>query len=261
VFPRVVYWDDDARKDLLVGHADGSVLIFLNVATDEAPAFDAGTYLQVGPPGEKVDINVGPRATPIVVDWNGDGRRDLVSGTVDGTIRIYINEGTDTEPDYLEEIQASMAKASLVVISGRSSPVVMDLNGDGKIDILSGNTEGQIVFYPNVGTAEAPMFGDYIYVEADGVVIDHEGMPRSRPFICDWTGDGTLDLLYGAGCGEVHLHQGIALTGDVNGDGVVDVLDLLLVIAAWGNPGGPEDVNDDGIVDVLDLLEVIAHWS
>jgi hypothetical protein len=49
--------------------------------------------------------------------------------------------------------------------------------------------------------------------------------------------------------------------GDVNGDGVVDVLDLLLVLAAWGNPGGPEDINGDGIVDVLDLLEVLANWG
>ena len=48
---------------------------------------------------------------------------------------------------------------------------------------------------------------------------------------------------------------------DVNGDGVVDVLDLLAVIAAWGNPGGPEDVNSDGVVDVLDLLAVIAAWG
>ena len=51
------------------------------------------------------------------------------------------------------------------------------------------------------------------------------------------------------------------LPADVNEDGVVDVLDLLAVIAAWGNPGGPADVNEDGIVDVLDLLAVIAAWS
>ena len=41
---------------------------------------------------------------------------------------------------------------------------------------------------------------------------------------------------------------------DVNSDGVVDVLDLLDVLAAWGNAGGPEDINGDGVIDVLDPL-------
>ena len=48
---------------------------------------------------------------------------------------------------------------------------------------------------------------------------------------------------------------------DINGDAVVDVLDLLALLAAWGNPGGPADINGDGIVDVLDLLEVLAAWG
>ena len=48
---------------------------------------------------------------------------------------------------------------------------------------------------------------------------------------------------------------------DVNGDGIVNGLDLVAVIAAWGSPGGPEDINGDGIVNVLDLLEVIANWG
>jgi hypothetical protein len=48
---------------------------------------------------------------------------------------------------------------------------------------------------------------------------------------------------------------------DVNGDGVVDVLDLLLVLGAWGATSGPEDINGDGIVNVLDLLEVLSNWG
>jgi hypothetical protein len=55
------------------------------------------------------------------------------------------------------------------------------------------------------------------------------------------------------------------IPADVNGDGVVDVLDLLAVLCHWdetGSPGWiPEDINEDGIVDVLDLLEVLSYWS
>jgi len=56
-----------------------------------------------------------------------------------------------------------------------------------------------------------------------------------------------------------------SIPADVNGDGVVDVLDLLLVLSAWdqtGSPGWiPEDITIDGVIDVLDLLEVLGHWT
>ncbi len=49
---------------------------------------------------------------------------------------------------------------------------------------------------------------------------------------------------------------------DVTVDGVVDVLDLLAVLAAWGPCAGcPGDITGDGTVDVLDLLEVLAAWG
>ncbi len=48
---------------------------------------------------------------------------------------------------------------------------------------------------------------------------------------------------------------------DINGDGVVNVEDLLLVIASWSSVGGPADINCDGIVNVGDLLAVIAAWG
>jgi hypothetical protein len=46
---------------------------------------------------------------------------------------------------------------------------------------------------------------------------------------------------------------------DINGDGVVDALDLREIVAAWGSPGGPADVDGDGVVGVLDLLFVISR--
>jgi Ca2+-binding EF-hand superfamily protein len=48
---------------------------------------------------------------------------------------------------------------------------------------------------------------------------------------------------------------------DVNGDGFVDVEDLLAVLAAWGQTGVPADVNTDGVVDVADLLLILAAWG
>ena len=214
LFPRVVYWDADAQKDLITGTPDGTVILFLNTGTDSDPTFDGGTLLQFGATGAKEDISVGLRATPTVVDWDNDGLKDLVIGALDGKIHLFINEGTDTLPDFLIETFAQENGSDLVVppllpIWGRSSPVIMDLDGDGNKDLLTGNTDGQLLLYSNVGTDSDPLFSGYSLVESDGVPIDLAGTPRSRPFVCDWTCDGYLDVLIGAGDGKVHLYQGI----------------------------------------------------
>ncbi|MHC4664890.1 MAG: FG-GAP repeat domain-containing protein [Planctomycetota bacterium] len=217
-FPRVVYWDSDARKDLLIGLANGTVKIFLNTGTDSAPAFDAGTTLQFGPSDSKTNIDIGSRATAMVVDWDNDGAKDLVAGAYDGKIHIFLNEGSDTAPDFVTEAFAQQNGSDLEVppsTYGRSSPFILDLDEDGKKDLLTGNTDGQLLFYSNVNTDAAPTFSGYVFVQSDGSAIDLAGAARSRPFVCDWTGDGYLDVLIGAGDGMVHLYQGIPEPGSI----------------------------------------------
>lgn len=55
------------------------------------------------------------------------------------------------------------------------------------------------------------------------------------------------------------------LPGDVNNDGVVDISDMLLVMAAWGNcPAAdacPADLNGDGVIDISDLMLVLDNWG
>jgi len=49
--------------------------------------------------------------------------------------------------------------------------------------------------------------------------------------------------------------------GDVDGSGVVDVQDLLVIVSLWGTNDPQGDVNGDGIVNVNDLLVVMADWG
>lgn len=53
-----------------------------------------------------------------------------------------------------------------------------------------------------------------------------------------------------------------ACPADIDGDGTVDVNDLLAVIGDWGScPDCDTDINDDTVVDVNDVLSVIAAWG
>jgi len=235
----VVYWDDDNRKDLLLGLTDGTVRIYLNVGTDDDPEFDGGTTLQVGEPGSKTDIDVGDRATATPVDWNSDGRKDLVVGALDGRLHMFINEGTDVSPDFRTEQLAQEDGADLIVPTARSSPHVLDLDDDGRKDLLTGNTEGELLLYLNVATDEAPAFSGYISIESDGVPINLDGEPRSRPFVCDWTGDDRLDVLIGAYGGLVRLYQGTEDVGIRSGEMLVSLPVSARLGVPFPNPFNP----------------------
>ncbi|MFH1277317.1 MAG: T9SS type A sorting domain-containing protein [Candidatus Eisenbacteria bacterium] len=212
-FPRVVHWDGDGKKDLVIGRSDGTVWIYKNIGTDPSPTFDGGTPIRVGEPGSEVNIDVGNRATPIVTDWNLDGKQDLVVGAYDGKIHLFLNEGEDTLPVFRIETFAIEDGLDLLVPTARSSPEFADWDGDGVRDLLTGNTEGQILVYSNVGTDDAPLFSGYIFEESGGSSIDLAGSARSRPFVCAWGEDDYLDLLVGAGDGKVRLYEGVSDTG------------------------------------------------
>lgn len=64
------------------------------------------------------------------------------------------------------------------------------------------------------------------------------------------------------GSGTVTVSMETSSNGDVNGDGEIDVNDLLILIASWGSDGSNgTDLNGDGIVDVNDALILIANWG
>ena len=274
VFPRVVQWDGDGKKDLLLGLSDGTIRIYFNTGTDAAPVFDSWQSVEVGPPGEKIPIDVDIRATPMLVDWNSDGKKDLLAGAYDGRLWVYINEGTDIAPDFVTVSYVQENGSDLTVPTGRSSPDVADLNGDGKKDILTGNTEGQLLIYLNVGTDAAPAFSGYLLVESDGQVIDLPSntpsqWARSRPFLCDWNNDGYWDVLVGWGQagGYTNIYLGLVFAGDMEPDGDVDLADFSTFAMWWLDSDcgskddcGGADILGDGDVLLDDFATLIQNW-
>jgi len=100
-----------------------------------------------------------------------------------------------------------MGTADLTVAGGQSSPAVADFNGDRRLDLLVGNTDGQLYFYPNTDTLTAPAFERASQLTAGGIAIDLPDAASSRPFLGDYDGDGISDVLLGAADGLVRLYR------------------------------------------------------
>ena len=72
-------------------------------------------------------------------------------------------------------------------------------------------------------------------------------------------GDGNSGSDQGDGYFSIN---GTSVAGDANGDGLVNVADVLAIVDSWGicGPQCQADLNSDGLVNVVDLLLVIDSW-
>lgn len=155
------------------------------------------------------------------MDWNNEGKLDLLSGDSNGKVWIFINKGTRNEPILQTGVQVDAAGTPIVgerteyerdskgqyhakpSTSGKISGIYSklhfaDWNGDGLKDLLIGQdgpTRDLIVWYKNIGTKEAPKFEapKPIALPASDV-----RMSRLSPYLVDWDKDGKMDLLCGA---------------------------------------------------------------
>ena len=267
VFPRVTDWDGDGRQDLLVGLAGGGIHVFLNTGSGNAPVFGGSTPVMVGEPGAKAAISLGARATVAMTDWNEDGRVDLVAGALDGQVRVYLNQAATGAPDFRAALLVSDGSVALDDASGRSSVAVIDLNGDGRQDLVLGNTAGEMRFFANVGTNAAPAFDGVVAIQAGGAAIDLAGTPRSRPFVGDFNADGIPDLLVGSEDGLIRLYEAsawpspTASPGHTGLPGEPYAFRFELPALMWHNADRPLDVNGDGTVDVSDALRMLDELN
>jgi len=76
-------------------------------------AMEPGVRLEAG--GKAIDAPIG-HLVPCALDWNGDGKKDLVVGLFQGgKVRLYLNQGTDAAPVFrgFSCLQAGAADISL----------------------------------------------------------------------------------------------------------------------------------------------------
>ena len=189
--PCIVDWNNDGKKDLLVGQGSGEVFKFKNRGTNQQPLFAAvqASDEQVFVEEQKLnngDLDVGDYSSPAMVDWNGDGKNDLVVGNQKGEVYVFLNIG------YGYELSSDGIKTDIAVPK-KATPFIIDWNNDGKFDVVSGSSDGRVYIFINEGDSKNPKFSNPQTVQVNNKELK---LPSSTSVIAlDWDDDGKIDLL------------------------------------------------------------------
>ncbi len=202
--PFVADWDNDGRKDLLIGGADGTVSLLLNTGTATLPAFDNPVLLQAA--GSAISV-AGP-AKPLVLDLDGDLNKDLMVGTGNGDILYFRNLADDARP----ELAAGRA---VLTVNGTAAPFAVDWNGDGARDLLVAEKSGLRLFLRS-GTGETfteafPSLPEITALPAKGrydkAADSSEAEWTPAPFVFDADNMKGKDVLIGTREGNIELFR------------------------------------------------------
>jgi len=192
----VADWNGDGLYDLILGDRDGYVTVYLNQGTNAAPKYAVGMRLR----GGGKEIKVKSPSAPYLVDWNGDGKIDLLVGDGGGYLHLFLNAGAADSVDFAAGVKVQAAGKDLDV-SGDASPCVVDWNEDGKKDLAMGRGNGVIYIFLNEGSNEQPIFGKPIELNRGSLDVGS----NSSPDFADWNGDGKKDLIIGNDDGEIFV--------------------------------------------------------
>lgn len=216
---------------------------------------------------ENADLYAGTLPSPTTVDWNGDGVLDILAGNSEGFVLFFENIGSNDEPKFLPATRLQAGGRDIHVQAGYSgslqglqearwgylSPNAIDWNGDGTLDLITGDITGDYLIYLNRGTKTEPKLDPAHPLYCDG--IDLHGMWRCRPAVAKL--DGRMSLVIVDGDDHLHLYRRI---DDYNvEDGGKLKLDNGKPIGVSGGVGGKSgrckpdlfDWNQDGHLDFV----------
>lgn len=291
-------WDDDGDTDIVSGNTAGYIAFVENLSGPrvERPKWAAPKFLAAG--GTRIRIMAGPNGsiqgpaeakwgytTQTVADWDGDGLPDILANSIWGKVIWFRNVGTRKQPALAaaQPVEVEWAGPQPVLAWGwlrpegkalltqwRTTPVAVDWNKDGHIDLVMLDQEGYLalferakrngrivllpprrVFRGDQLTADDPRPKFAQMPAGEPIWMNKKpagGSGRRKLCVTDWDGDAALDFLVNA-TNAAFLRQ----TAHRDGQWFFKDLGLLSAQDIEGHDVSPAvvDFNGDGVPDFL----------
>lgn len=220
---KYVDFDNDGAVDLLIGVGDwidygwddafndsgewtqgplhGFVYLARNTGTNEQPIYADPVKLTAAD-GE---IDVYGMPSPNLADFDGDGDLDLLCGEFVDKFTYFENIGTRSKPRFDYGKYLEVEGKPLKMDSCMFTPVAIDWNRDGDIDIIVGQEDGSVALVENTGSSVdgVPSFKLPKLFQQESTVVKLGVLVTPTSY--DWDNDGDEDLICGNASGRIAL--------------------------------------------------------
>ncbi len=235
--------NNDGKVDILDGSKQNLWVVYFNVSTDDTVQYGAGVAVANSPNYVLHDEHIR------MVDLNGDGLQDIVYGDMN-SYGIWINNGVNGFNPRL-----TPTNAPRVDIAANNVIKFMDMNGDGKADLLVADNRGGTwdVYFNSSGSN----FGAPVYLlNAPSLISPISYLEDKSIQFGDFNGDGLPDAIQALPNNKLGSLAGdllsIRINNGVNGfKPVVNVSGTFLRNGLRDRNIQLADMNGDGLTDLI----------
>ena len=256
-YPVFFDYDNDGLLDLFVGNygyfgASGfksEIAQFKNIGTSTHPKFDLITRDY-----ENLSVTLAgiSNMVPAFGDMDGDGDADMIIGDYTGNMQYFENTASAGAPANFVLTVANLKNSSgrVIDVGDFAAPQIVDVDNDGKNDLVIGARSGRLAYYHHSGspTAAVPVL-DSITHYFGNVKVNRPGYILGYSYPLLFKQAGVSKLLMGAESGFLQLYDSI----DGNLSGTFKRVDTTYLGIFQGTRTAPTaaDLNNDGLMDLM----------